>query len=159
MMTRAGALKAWETRRAKVVAIVPVVSIAPVRATPTAGRLTDYAALLDGELFFLLRSEQVVLERFANNPARGGFARGVEGSGVGCIAVISGGTFAGGRASLMARYAIRRLERIEAQLDARGFDREVIDAHRFGEVSEQAHREGMMLDAGDTSFDELEASA
>lgn len=156
-MTRAAALKAWVTRRARAAVqqhpdaqpdakVLPLAGIEP-------GRLQRYPALHSGTLFQLLREEQRILERFANHPARAGWIRNVEGSGVGAVAVLAGGSFAGGRATRMAEYTARRIHRIEGELEARGFDRATLEAHRFGSEDEQDHREGMILDSGDQCFE------
>jgi hypothetical protein len=122
-MTRAAALKAWKTRRDRA-AGVPI-------PTPEPGRLADYRRLDVDHFLTLLRGEQLELERHMNNPARAGYLRGVEGSGIGHLYVFSGGTFAGGRATLFGELTARRLHRIEVELESRGVDRERIDDIRF----------------------------
>lgn len=119
-MSRAAALKAAATRRAK---LPPIIRIEP-------GRLTDYARATDAALLALIPAEQLELERFTDQYARGQWVR-IQDNGM----PVSGCSRTGGRGKRFAQLTERRLHRIEVELSRRGFSDDQIAEARHGDIT------------------------
>lgn len=141
-MTRAAALKAAATRRAK---LPPITHVDP-------GQLADYARVTDAALLDVLRAEQLELERFTDQYQRGQWSR-LQDNGT----TVSGCSRTGGRGKRFAQLAEGRLHRIETELSRRGFDDEQVRDYRHGDVYTLHERQGIQSDEGDTTFHFSEA--
>jgi hypothetical protein len=111
------------------------------------GSNKKYKQMASRDLLDLLAEEQIRLEKEANNPARAGWARQQDNG-----TVVSGGSMAGGRAEIQARYAAQRLDQIEAELKRRGVDVDEINEARFSGRMRAEERLGE-AEGGDTSFE------
>lgn len=161
----AAARKAWETRRrlhperwaptSSTTATTITLPMEERRAREAASRTAAtrqalaYLRMTDEELLQLLAREQATLDKWSSHPGLAGWARQTDEGD--CV---SGGSLGGAIARKQQTFTAARISRLEDELDRRGFDRDVIDGWRFGEMhTVNPEREGLALDEGDTSFD------